>query len=371
MYQHDNRVVMTLDAGGTNFVFSAMQANTEIVEPLTLPSNADKLDKCLHTLEVGFSAVLQQLQEKPVAISFAFPGPADYKNGIILDLPNLPAFRGGVALGPFLQAKFNVPVFINNDGDLFAYGECIAGALPEMNALLEAAGSTRRYHNLLGFTLGTGFGCGIARNNELYLGDNGAAGEIWLLRHKNKRDVLLEEGVAVRAIQRVYREASGDERDLTPKDIFDIAEGIAEGNAEAAKKSFAEFGEIAGEGLALVSTVLDGLVVIGGGIASARKYFMPALMKELNGTINLIDGTPKPRLEMTAYNLEDDEDRAAFLSGTTTRLNIPGTDKFVEFDPVKRLGVVFSKLGASRAIALGAYSFALNELDKRSNDINH
>jgi glucokinase len=218
---------------------------------------------------------------------------------------------------------------------------------------------------LLGFTLGTGFGCGIARNNELFLGDNGAAGEIWLLRHKTKRAVLLEEGVAIRAIQRVYRETSGDNRVLTPKDIFDIAEGTAQGDSEAAKKSFAEFGEMAGEGIALVSTVLDGLVVIGGGIASAKKYFMPALMAELNGSINLIDGTPKPRLEMTAYNLDDPMDRAAFLQGTLTQIKVPGTDKLVDYDPVKRLGVVFSKLGASRAIALGAYSFALNELDKQ------
>jgi glucokinase len=364
MYQHDKRVVMTLDAGGTNFVFSAMQANVEIVDPLTLPSHADQLDQCLETLEAGFSTILHRLQEKPVAISFAFPGPADYKSGIIMDLPNLPAFRGGIALGPFLEAKFGLPVFINNDGDLFAYGECIAGALPETNAMLEAAGSPKRYHNLLGFTLGTGFGCGIAFKNQLYLGDNGAAGEIWLLRHKNKRDVLLEEGVAIRAIQRVYREKSDDMRELSPKDIFDIAEGIAEGNTDAAKASFAEFGEIAGEGIALVSTVLDGLVVIGGGIASAKKYFMPALMKELNGSINLIDGTPKPRLEMTAYNLDDETDRAAFLQGTVTKIKVPGTDKLVDYDPVKRLGVVFSKLGASRAIALGAYSFALNELDR-------
>ena len=36
-------------------------------------------------------------------------------------LPNFPSFRDGVALGPFLQEKFGVPVFINNGGDLFAY----------------------------------------------------------------------------------------------------------------------------------------------------------------------------------------------------------------------------------------------------------
>ena len=38
MYSHDNRVVITLDAGGTNLVFGAMQANKFIVEPITLPS---------------------------------------------------------------------------------------------------------------------------------------------------------------------------------------------------------------------------------------------------------------------------------------------------------------------------------------------
>ena len=42
MYSHDNRVVITLDAGGTNLVFGAMQANKFIVEPITLPTNASR-----------------------------------------------------------------------------------------------------------------------------------------------------------------------------------------------------------------------------------------------------------------------------------------------------------------------------------------
>ena len=40
MYRYDNRVVITLDAGGTNLVFGAMQANKFIVEPITMPSNS-------------------------------------------------------------------------------------------------------------------------------------------------------------------------------------------------------------------------------------------------------------------------------------------------------------------------------------------
>ena len=45
MYSHDNRVVITLDAGGTNLVFGAMQANKFIVEPITLPSHAENASR--------------------------------------------------------------------------------------------------------------------------------------------------------------------------------------------------------------------------------------------------------------------------------------------------------------------------------------
>ena len=90
----DKRIVLTLDAGGTNFVFSAIQGNQEIVEPVRLASNAQDLKVCLDTIVKGFQQVLESLSQSPVAISFAFPGPADYPNGIIGDLPNLPAFRG-------------------------------------------------------------------------------------------------------------------------------------------------------------------------------------------------------------------------------------------------------------------------------------
>ena len=96
-YQNDDRIVLTLDAGGTNFVFSAIQGTREVVEPIRLPSNANDLEKCLDTIVTGFSALKKKTAHAPVAISFAFPGPADYPNGVIGDLANLPSFRGGIA----------------------------------------------------------------------------------------------------------------------------------------------------------------------------------------------------------------------------------------------------------------------------------
>ena len=117
-------IVVTLDAGGTNFVFGAMQGGKACIESITMPSNAYDLDLCLSTLIKGFEQVIASLEHKPVAISFAFPGPADYRNGIIGGfLPNFPSFRDGVALGPMLEEHFGVPVFI-----LCGLPHCVADA---------------------------------------------------------------------------------------------------------------------------------------------------------------------------------------------------------------------------------------------------
>lgn len=364
MYQFDKRIVMTLDAGGTNFVFSAVQSNVEVVTPICLPSNAHDLNKCLETLVDGFTQVKNQLTDIPVAISFAFPGPADYANGIIGDLGNLKAFRGGVALGPFLNEKFGIPVYINNDGDLFAYGEAIAGVLPEINRKLAESGSPKRFKNLLGVTFGTGFGGGIVINGKLHMGDNGAGGDVWVFRHKKHRNCITEESVGVAAIKRMYAEFSGDTvSDFSPKDIFDIAEGTKDGNKEAALKTFAEMGEEAGDTIAHAITLVDGLVVIGGGLTGASKFFMPALMDELNGTIGRLNGESFSRLQMKAYNLDNEQELGEFIKGNSSLVNVPGTTKMVNYDSAKRIGIAISKLGASKAIALGAYAFALNVMD--------
>ena len=364
-FKTDSRIVLTLDAGGTNMVFGAMRGGEFIIEPITLPSNADVLSKCLDTMVEGFQTVIDKLDEKPVAISFAFPGPADYPNGIIGGyLPNFPSFRDGVALGPFLRNKFGIPVFINNDGDLFAYGEALGGALPEVNEKLEAAGSDKRYRNMLGYTFGTGFGVGMIVNGELNRGDNSCV-ETFCLPHKKLAGVIVEEGVAVRAVKRVYGELSGNTgHNFEPKDIFDIAEGRKEGDAEAAKKAFAEMGEIAGDAMATAVTLTDGLIVIGGGITAARKYIMPSLFASLRSKMHTVSGEELNRVQMKVYNLDNEAEFAEFAKGDARKIKVYGSDEEVTYDPQKRIGVAISKMGASKAISVGAYTFALDQLDK-------
>ncbi len=354
---------MTLDAGGTTLKFSAIRGNRLLVGPVSIPTEADNLGRCLANIVRGFDDIRRSLPEPPVAISFAFPGPTDYPAGIIGDLGNLPGFRGGVALGPMLEEKFGMPVFINNDGDLFVYGEAIAGFLPWVNDLLEKGGSPKRYSNLFGITLGTGLGGGIVRNGELYIGDNSSAGEAWLLRHKLAPNFNAEEGASIRAVRRAFAKAAGIPFDDAPepKTIFDIGMGRAEGNRAAALEAFRQLGEVAGDVLAQALTLLDGLAVIGGGISGSWPLFLPSLVDAMNGEFEC-GGAPQRRLGLRAFNLEDPAERAAFIRGEVREVRVPGSSRIVRYDPLARTGVGLSRMDTSEAVAIGAYAFALNRL---------
>ena len=360
----ESRIIMTLDAGGTNLRFAAMSGGKPITGTIALPSNGADLNQCLANIIEGFTRVKSLCPKAPSAISFAFPGPADYPNGIIGDLGNLPGFRGGVALGPMLEERFDIPVFINNDGDLFVYGEAIGGLLPHVNGLLEKAGSPKRYKNLFGVTLGTGFGGGLVRNGELFVGDNSMAGEVWLLRNKFDPAMNAEEGCCIRAVRRTYAEQSGFPFDEVPepKDLFEIANGEKAGNQTAALEAFRYLGESAGDALGSALTLIDGLAVIGGGVSGAWPLFLPALVEELNGTYTGPDGNKFRRLASVAYNLEDRAQLEIFLKGKMRTIKIPGSERTLAYDPLQRVGVGMSRLGTSEAVAIGAYAFALRKL---------
>jgi glucokinase len=361
----DKRTVLTLDAGGTNFVFSAIKEGKEVVRPVSKPSYGDQLDKCIASMNEGFGEVIKQLDAAAVAISFAFPGPCDYPNGIVGDLANLPGFRGGVPLVAILEDAFGIPAYINNDGDLYTYGEALGGFLPEVNRMLEENGNPKRYNNLVGLTLGTGFGAGIFSQGRLLVGDNSLAGEVWLLSNRLSPDRNAEEGVSIRSVIRNYIQYAGlpDGQDLTPKEIFDIADGRISGSKEAALKAYELMGEHLGDAMANLVTLTDGLIVMGGGIAGAAKYFMPSVMKTMNGWYGYPEGSPMIRLVQRAFNLEKEDELRAFLEKTGREVTVPGSGRSQYYDDQPKTAIGISRLGASKAIAIGAYAFALNRLD--------
>ena len=110
----------------------------------------------------------RQMGRKPVAISVSIGGPLDIAKGIIYSPPNLPGWDA-IPLKDLLQQRFDLPVYVEHDGN--------AGALAEWRF---GAGIGAR--NLVFLTMGTGLGGGIILNGSLYRGASDLAGEVGHMR---------------------------------------------------------------------------------------------------------------------------------------------------------------------------------------------
>jgi len=364
MCKKDNRTIMTLSKQLNQFTFTAIRERREVVMPVVLPAYTDNLQLSLEQMEKGFSAVIAQLDVKPDAISFAFAGPSDYIHGIIDSPPNFPAYHH-VPLGPILKKKFGIPVYINNGGNLFAYGEALAGALPNVNMLLEMEGYDTHFTNLIGVSIGTGLGSGIVIDNKLIRGDNGVAAEVWCMPDKNDLEMCAEGVLSARGIVRMYEQFSGGLQEQKALDVMAIAEGKLPGDKAAAIRSFESFGESLGHVLAMMISVIDGLVVIGGTLTKAKALYTPALFKEMNRMLQGGNNLQYNRLPLRVFNLDDKRVFEEFSKGHKEQIKIPGTSCLVERDTMRRVPVMTSTLGWKNAVSYGAYAFALLMLDKK------
>ena len=79
------------------------------------------------------------------------------------------------------------------------------------------------------------------------------------------------------ALVDAFKEVKG----LEPVQIYEIAEGVREGDAEAARGAFAQVGATLGDVIAMTVSITDGLVVIGGGLAGAYKYMKDAMFEPM------------------------------------------------------------------------------------------
>ncbi len=365
MSKNSSFTALTLDAGGTNLVFSAFRDFKEIVSPITLPTHAHDYDMCMANIISGFEQVAKQVNDYQV-ISFAFPGPADYDKGIIGKLPNFKAFQKPVPLGPILHNHFKVPVLINNDGNLFALGAARVCFLPALNIRLHQAGSKKQFQNLIGITLGTGFGCGIITQGQLVRGDNSCGAEIHNTLNAFYPNWNAEESVSTRALQRVYAEQAGlpFSASIMPKDIYQIAKGEIPGNEVAAKLSFEEYGKALGASIANVLTLIDGIVVIGGGVSQSWDLYSTAMFNELNRMSKDFRNEESKRLSVEVFNLEDPTVFSKFAAGKVQLIPIPGSTESIEYDAMQRTGIALCSTDSSYVTSLGAYALALENFGK-------
>lgn len=99
------------------------------------------------------------------AVGLGVPGVYDLKTGHTHFLPNLAGAWRDVPAGPTLRQALGRPIWLINDARAFVLAETLFGA-------------GRGAHTVVGFTLGTGVGGGIAVGGRLFWGIDGTAGEI-------------------------------------------------------------------------------------------------------------------------------------------------------------------------------------------------
>ena len=106
------------------------------------------------------------------------------------------------------------------------------------------------------------------------------------------------------------------------------------------------------------------VIVIGGGLAGAYKYIRPAMFETVRGKMHRLNGEQISKLASKVYDLDDPEELRQFIKGEQRQIKIYNSEIEVTYDPQKRIGIALSKIGANKAVSLGAYAFALHQLSR-------
>ena len=238
-----------------------------------------------NTVELAYEVLKEAGKTKKdlAGVGVAAPGPLDYRTGLIIDVPmmgwkNFP-------LGDRLKEEFDVPVYVENDGNLGALAEANVGVAKGENVVLYQ-------------TISTGCGGGIAINGEIYHGRSGFAGEFGhmtinfagpscgcggsgcfelyasgtAVNRRMKRDIRC--GIKSKAFE-------GIEYDPEKVNGKFLTEAAAEGDAYAIDMLRQE-GYYIGVGLSNLINLLDpDVIVLAGGMAKAYPYFRYSMMDEI------------------------------------------------------------------------------------------
>jgi glucokinase-like ROK family protein len=106
--------------------------------------------------------------ERPMGAGVGVPGPVDFGRGVSVSPPIMPGWDG-YPVRDAVSRELGCPVVLDNDVNILAVGE-------------QHAGVAKGARDFLFVKIGTGIGCGIVIEGELYRGVNGCAGDIGHIR---------------------------------------------------------------------------------------------------------------------------------------------------------------------------------------------
>ncbi len=199
--------------------------------------------------------IVDQLMDKDISsIGIGVPSVVDIAKGIVYDVTYIPSWKE-VHLRKLMEARYGVPVHVNNDANCFALGELYFG-------------KGRETESFIGLTLGTGLGAGIIIHRKLYPGSNCGAGEFGMAEYL---DHCYEYYASGQFFQNVHH--------IDGEKVYKMA---VEGDAYA-RSLYAEMGMHLGKAMRLIMYTYDpSLVIMGGSVRHAYPYFSEAMWAEID-----------------------------------------------------------------------------------------
>ncbi len=239
-----------IDIGGTKISAINMKTHETIKRA---QQDTDAARPKLDILETLYSTIEEVWTEDVKSIGIGVPGILNTEEGKIISINNIKSFNG-LELKSSVENKFKVPTYVNNDANCFALSEAFFGA-------------GANYKNVIGITLGTGVGGGVVLDNKVYSGNLGAAGEFGCIPYLDSNF----EGYCGSMF-------FVDNFQKTGKELFDLAE---KGDLEAIK-AFETLGQHLGQLITqIMFFIAPQVIVIGGSISGAFKYFYPSIQEML------------------------------------------------------------------------------------------
>jgi len=242
--------IIGVDLGGSNVRVGKVKDNELKMHAAAAISSEEPEDVVMQEI----TDTIDQVFDKDVfSIGVGVPSVVDVDKGIVYSAANIPSWKK-VYLKDRLEEKYGVPVFVNNDANCFALGECYFG-------------KARDYKNIVGLIVGTGLGAGVIIDKRLYSGSNCGAGEFGHIPYKDHDFEYYCSG------QRFSREYGIDGQVL-----FDRAQ---KGDAEALR-IFETFGRDLGNAvLAILYSVDPEIIVFGGSVSNAFPFFEKGMRETL------------------------------------------------------------------------------------------
>lgn len=248
-----SKKIIGIDIGGTTFSSSLFDEDLNVIK-----TSQKELISNINSTEELLGHLAQQIEnfrcDELIGAGVACPGPLDSNKGIILKTPNLKLLQN-INLKNELESRTNLPIYIENDANLFALGEW---KKQEKKASVFGA-----------ITLGTGLGFGIIINEKIFSGGNGMAAEYAIspLNHGNWETHISISGIENMSLKNIHKK-------LTPKELHDLASA---GDINA-QKIWDEFGEHLGLAISHFVNMIDPqMISIGGGVSKAFKYFSKSM----------------------------------------------------------------------------------------------